>query len=65
MRAQIVEDMTFRRIVRGEASASLITFWLKNRAPNRWKDRAQRELAGISEQSQVTLEVIRSIIDDG
>ncbi len=57
-----VEDATFNQIVRGEAAPAVVIFWLKNRAPHRWRDRVHQELTGPAGAPLIPLEVIRSIV---
>lgn len=38
-RVDKVEDSMFKRIVKGDATASEVIFYLKNRDPKRWKDK--------------------------
>lgn len=45
-RLERVEDSMFKRIVKGEASASETIFWLKNRGRHRWNDRQQIDIGG-------------------
>ncbi len=59
-----VEDAAFRQILRGEAAPAVIIFWLKNRAPHRWRDRVHQELTGPAGAPLIPLEVIRSIVYD-
>lgn len=60
-----VEDTTYRRIIRGEAAAQETIFWLKNRAPDRWRDKVELEATGRDGQPLVPLAAIRVMVDDG
>jgi len=44
IRGEIIEDSFFKRCVEGKGSEQGTMFWLKNRLPERWKDR--KELSG-------------------
>jgi hypothetical protein len=41
-RTQIVEETMYARIIAGKAHPAETIFWLKNRAPGRWKDKRER-----------------------
>jgi len=43
-RVQTVEDALFANAIKGNTTAQI--FWLKNRAPDRWKDRTEGSLTG-------------------
>jgi hypothetical protein len=55
IRVGMVEDSLFRRIVLGEAAAAEVIFWLKNRAPDRWRDRQHIEHTGPGEGPMAVL----------
>lgn len=59
-----VESAAFNQIIAGEASASLVKFWLVNRAPKRWKDKVTQELVGKDGEELVSLGFIRSVLED-
>jgi hypothetical protein len=59
-----VEDTTYKRIIKGEASAQEVIFWLKNRAPHRWKDKVQTEVVDKEGRALIPLGVIREIVTD-
>ena len=44
IRGEIIEDSFFKRCVEGRGSEQGTMFWLKNRLPERWKDR--KEITG-------------------
>lgn len=46
VRATLVEDTLFRRLVEGKASPVEMIFYLKNRAPDRWRDVNRTEVTG-------------------
>lgn len=46
LRVQLVEDGLFGRILRGEASAAEVIFFLCNRAPDRWRSVQRLEHTG-------------------
>ena len=54
-RTQVVEDALFASALKGNVTAQI--FWLKNRAPDRWKDRYEGEVGG-----EVKLKPLRVII---
>ena len=56
LRVQMVEDAVFERIIRGEASAAEAIFWLKNRAPERWRDRVN-----VAQEGKVSIDALRKI----
>jgi hypothetical protein len=43
-RVSLVEETLFERIVAGKAAPAEVIFWLKNRCPQRWKDKVSAEL---------------------
>ena len=43
-RTQTVEDALYKAAVEGNVTAQI--FWLKNRAPDRWRDRYEQNVAG-------------------
>jgi len=43
-RTQVVEDALFKAAVDGNVTAQI--FWLKNRAPGRWKDVTHQDVSG-------------------
>lgn len=53
-RAMLVEDTLFRRLIEGKASPVEMIFYLKNRAPDRWRDVQRRELTARVEVDDVT-----------
>ncbi len=67
IRYVMVEDSAFKQILAGDASASLVIFWLKNRAPKRWKDKIETELTGKDGEALLPLQAIRAVLssDDG
>ena len=54
-RTQTVEDALFSNAVKGNVTAQI--FWLKNRAPDRWKDRYEQQLGG-----EVKIEPLKVVI---
>jgi len=54
-RTQIVEDALFKSALGGNITAQI--FWLKNRAPDRWKDRYEGQVSG-----EIKLKPLRVII---
>jgi len=43
-RTQVVEDALYKNALNGNIVAQI--FWLKNRAPDRWKDKYDQNIAG-------------------
>ncbi len=64
IRYVMVENSAFNQILAGDASASLVTFWLKNRAPHRWRDKVDIEATGKDGEALLPLQAIRSILSD-
>lgn len=64
IRTAMIEDSSFARIVRGEATAAEVKFWLTNRAPDRWKDRQIRELVGKDGAALLPAALVRDILGD-
>lgn len=62
IRYVMVENSAFRQILAGDASASLVIFWLKNRAPKRWKDKIEAELTGKDGSALLPLQALRSVL---
>jgi Helix-turn-helix of insertion element transposase len=62
-RTQQVEETMFARIVAGTASAAETIFWLKNRAPGRWKDKISAELLDENGKPQrLTLAAVQQVL---
>ncbi len=64
MRVVNIEDTTYRRIIAGEAAAQETIFWLKNRAPDRWRDKVEIEATGKDGQPLIPLAAIRALVED-
>ncbi len=62
IRYVMVENAAFKQILAGEASASLVQFWLKNRAPGRWRDRVEAEITGKDGEALIPLVSIRQML---
>ncbi|NIP54254.1 MAG: hypothetical protein GWN55_10490, partial [Phycisphaerae bacterium] len=65
MRTDIVEDSLFKRAAeeKGGNPAETI-FYLKNRAPHRWKDKVQQEVTGADGAPLMSVEALRSFLKD-
>ena len=61
-RVMMVEDSMFARSVGGKAHAAETIFYLKNRDPERWKDR--REVTGADGRDLIPLAVVRQVLDE-
>lgn len=61
-RVLMVEDSMFARSVGGKAHAAETIFFLKNRDPERWKDR--REVTGADGRDLIPLALIRQVLDE-
>ncbi len=57
VRVALAEDSLFKRIIDGTASAAETIFFLKNRAPNRWRDMQRVQYTG---EVEVSVGVITS-----
>jgi transposase-like protein len=64
VRVRIVEDSLFRRIISDRLNPAETIFFLKNRAPDRWRDKVEREVTGPSGVPRMPIEAIRAMLDD-
>lgn len=64
VRLSHVEDTLYQRIVKGDASAAEVIFWLKNRGKQRWRDKIIAEVTGADGQPLIPIEALRSLVLD-
>jgi hypothetical protein len=64
MRVQIVEDSLYTRAAAGKINPAEAIFFLKNRAPDRWRDKVEREITGKDGVPLIPLEALREILAD-
>ena len=64
VRVQMAEDHLYARIMNDKMGSVELIFFLKNRAPARWKDRVEREITGKDGKALFSLEAIRMIVGE-
>lgn len=64
VRVQMAEDHLYTRIMNDKMGSVELIFFLKNRAPSRWKDRVEREITGKDGKALFSLEAIRMIVGE-
>ncbi len=57
------EENLAARVIRGEASGTEVIFFLKNRAPRRWRDR--HEFTGAEGTPLLPVETLQKILGEG
>jgi hypothetical protein len=65
IRTTMVEESMFDRIVAGDASAAECIFWLKNRAPDRWRDRKDVSVGIAAFVGSLPANVLQAIVTAG
>ena len=64
IRVQLVEDSLFRRIITDRVNPAETIFFLKNHAPDRWKDKPVSAPTSKGGESLIPAEALRSLFDD-
>lgn len=62
-RVQIVEDSLFKRIITDRVNPAETIFWLKNRAPERWRDKVVSARTGKDGKALIPVAALRSLLD--
>lgn len=63
-RVKMVEDSLFKRICTDKINPAESIFFLKNRDPDRWKDKQTREFTGRDGSPLFTMAGIRTLLED-
>lgn len=65
VRVAIVEDNLFRRACDLKANPAETIFYLKNRAPHRWRDKVEREITGKDGAPLIDIKALRALALEG
>lgn len=61
-RVDIIEDSLFRRATMDKVHPAEAIFFLKNRAPHRWRDKVQHEVTGKDGEPLIGIEQLRKLL---
>ena len=64
VRVRIVEDSLYKRIITDRLNAAETIWFLKNRAPDRWRDKVEQAVTASDGRPLIPIAVLRSFIND-